>query len=82
MIEKTVTGIKEGLASAKQSIKSEVPVDFVIAGGTSIAKGFAEIFSETLRQVTLNIPVGEIIHPADPLYSVAKGSLIAAENAG
>lgn len=82
MIEKTVTGIKEGLASAKQSVKSENPVDFVIAGGTSMAKGFTEIFSDTLKQASLSIPVGEVIRPAEPLYSVAKGALIAAENAG
>lgn len=82
MIEKTVNGIKEGLASAKQSVKSENPVDFVVAGGTSLAKGFTEIFSETLKQANLNIPVGDVIRPAEPLYCVAKGCLLAAEAAG
>lgn len=82
MIEKTVNGIKEGLASAKQSVKSEHPVDFVVAGGTSLAKGFTEIFSETLKQANLTIPVGDVIRPAEPLYCVAKGALLAAEAAG
>jgi actin-like ATPase involved in cell morphogenesis len=82
MIEKTVAGIKEGLATAKNSVKSENPVDFVVAGGTSMAKGFTEIFSETLKQANLSIPVGEVIRPAEPLYSVAKGCLLAAEAAG
>jgi len=82
MIEKTVSGIKEGLATAKKSVKSENPVDFVVAGGTSMAKGFTEIFSETLKQANLSIPVGEVIRPAEPLYSVAKGCLLAAEAAG
>jgi len=81
MIEKTVLGIKEGLASAKQSVKSENPVDFVVAGGTSMAKGFTDIFSETLKQAGLSIPLGEVIRPSEPLYSVAKGALIAAEAA-
>ena len=81
MIEKTITGIKDGLASAKQSVKSEHPVDFVVAGGTSMATGFVEIFSETLRQANLSIQVGEVIRPAEPLFSVAKGCLIAAEAA-
>ena len=82
MIEKTVNGIREGLASAKQNIKTEHPVDFVVAGGTSMAKGFTDIFSQTLKQVNLSISVGEVIRPADPLYSVARGCLIAAEAAG
>ena len=82
MIEKTVNGIREGLASAKQNIKTEHPVDFVVAGGTSMAKGFTDIFSQTLKQVNLIISVGEVIRPADPLYSVARGCLIAAEAAG
>lgn len=80
MIEKTVNGIREGLASAKQAVKTENPFDFVVAGGTSMAKGFTDIFSQTLKQANLSIPVGEVIRPAEPLYSVAKGSLIAAEN--
>jgi hypothetical protein len=82
MIEKTVHGIREGLASAKQAVKTENPVDFVVAGGTSMAKGFTDIFSQTLKQANLSIPVGEVIRPAEPLYSVAKGCLIAAEAAG
>lgn len=82
MIEKTVQGIREGLASAKQAVKSENPVDFVVAGGTSMAKGFTDIFSQTLKDAKLSIPVGEVIRPAEPLYSVAKGCLIAAEAAG
>lgn len=81
MIEKTIQGIKDGLASAKQAVKSEHPVDFVVAGGTSMATGFTEIFAETLKQANLSIQVGDVIRPEDPLYSVAKGCLIAAEAA-
>ena len=81
MIEKTIQGIKEGLASAKQAVKSEHPVDFVVAGGTSMATGFVDIFAETLRQANLTIKVGDVIRPEEPLYSVSKGCLIAAEAA-
>jgi intein/homing endonuclease len=81
MIEKTIQGIKEGLASAKQAVKSEHPVDFVVAGGTSMATGFVDIFAETLKQANLTIKVGDVIRPQEPLYSVAKGCLIAAEAA-
>lgn len=82
MIEKTVQGIKEGLATSNKSVKSEHPVDFIVAGGTAAATGFTEIFSETLKQANLTIPIGDVIRPAEPLFSVAKGCLIAAEAAG
>ena len=82
MIEKTIVGIKEGLATSNKAIKAENPVDFVVAGGTSMAKGFTDIFSESLKSAKLSIPVGEVIRPAEPLFSVAKGCLIAAEAAG
>ena len=82
MIEKTITGIKEGLATSNKAVKAENPVDFVVAGGTSMAKGFVDIFSESLKTAKLSIPVGEVIRPAEPLFSVAKGCLIAAEAAG
>jgi hypothetical protein len=81
MIEKTIQGLKNGLASAKQAVKSEHPVDFVVAGGTSMATGFVEIFTETLKQANLSIQVGNVIRPEEPLFSVAKGCLIAAEAA-
>jgi actin-like ATPase involved in cell morphogenesis len=81
MIEKTVNGIKDGLANSKKAVKSDNPVDFIVAGGTASATGFDELFAETLKQAELSIPVGNVIRPKDPLYSVAKGCLIAAENA-
>jgi actin-like ATPase involved in cell morphogenesis len=81
MIEKTVNGIKQGLSSSSKAVKSDVPVDFIVAGGTASAKGFDELFAETLKQAELTIPVGKVIRPSDPLYSVARGCLIAAEAA-
>jgi hypothetical protein len=81
MIEKTVSGIRDGLANAKKAIKSEHPVDFVVAGGTASATGFTEIFTDVLKQADLPIAVGDVIRPNEPLFSVAKGCLIAAEAA-
>lgn len=80
MIQKTVTEIKRGIEQSGAK-DPEVPVDIVIAGGTSKPKGFKELFESTLRAVELPIQIGDIIQPEDPLYSVARGCLIAAENA-
>ena len=81
MIEHTVNEIKKGLSSANKSVHSEAPVDVVVAGGTSSPIGFDTLFKDCLVQSNLNIKLGEVIRPSDPLFSVARGCLIAAENA-
>jgi len=81
MIEHTIGGIKKGLAGASKAVHTENPVDIVIAGGTSSPYGFATLFKDTLVQANLPIKVGEVVKPNDPLYSVARGCLIAAEAA-
>jgi actin-like ATPase involved in cell morphogenesis len=80
MIEKTVAGIKKGLEESKKGNTAEA-VDVVIAGGTSSPPGFDKLFETVLREAELPIKIGKVIRPADPLYSVARGCLIAAENA-
>lgn len=80
MIQKTVNGIKKGLEEAGNKARTDTPVDIVIAGGTSSPKGFTEMFSEIFDKSNISIDRGKIIRPKDPLYSVARGCLIAAEN--
>ena len=79
MIEHTVTGIKKGFSDITKTVRTDAPVDVVIAGGTSSPYGFATMFKEALQQVDLPIKIGEVIKPNDPLFSVARGCLIAAE---
>ena len=62
-------------------ITNEQYTDVVIAGGTSSPYGFATMFKETLQQADLPIKIGEVIKPNDPLFSVARGCLLAAEAA-
>jgi actin-related protein len=81
MIEKTVTGIQQGLTNTSKKIRTETPIDIVISGGSSSPPGFAQLFKDIVSQAKLPLKVGEIIHPTDTLYSVARGCLIAAENA-
>ena len=80
MIEKTVSGIKKGLSEAGKKARSDKPVDIVIAGGTSMPKNFDVFFREVIKQAELPIAIGNIVRPDDPLFSVARGCLIAAEN--
>ncbi len=83
MIQHTVNGIKQGLENAGNKARSEEPIDIVIAGGTSMPVGFDKMFSTILDQsgISDNIKVGSVIRPNDPLFSVARGCYIAAENA-
>jgi len=79
MIEKAVSMIKNGLSNAGKSVRIAEPIDFIIAGGTSSIDGFTEVFEETIKNAELSIPIGKVIRPHDPLFSVARGCLIAAE---
>lgn len=81
MIEHCVGGIKKGFADINKTVRTDVPLDVVVAGGTSSPNGFANLFKETIDSVDLPIKIGDIIKPADPLYSVARGCLLAAEAA-
>jgi actin-like ATPase involved in cell morphogenesis len=81
MIRKTIQGIKKGLEQAGNKARTNDPVDIIVSGGTSSPKGFPQLFQKQLEGVVLPIKVGNIIRPKDPLYSVARGCLIAAENA-
>lgn len=81
MIEHAVAGIKKGFQDVTKTVRTDEPVDVVIAGGTSSPYGFTTIFKETIQQADLPIKIGEIIKPSDPLFSVARGCLLAAEAA-
>lgn len=81
MIQHTVAGIKKGLEDAGKKARTDQPIDIVISGGTSSPKGFSELFAKVFDQASMPIQRGRIIRPTDPLYSVARGCLIAAENA-
>lgn len=82
MIEHTVTGLKKGFADITKAVRTDGAVDVVVAGGTSSPNGFVTLFKDTLSQAKLPIKIGEVTKPSDPLYSVARGCLIAAEASG
>jgi hypothetical protein len=79
MIEHTVNGLKKGFSDVNKTVRTDGEVDVVIAGGTSSPNGFTELFKETISKVELPIKIGDVIKPSDPLYSVARGCLVAAE---
>jgi len=58
-------------------VKSEfdVPLDIIVAGGTSMPKGFCEVFEEVVRGLELPFKIGNIKRSSDPRNSVVKGCL-------
>lgn len=82
MIEKTVANIKKGLEDAGKRARADGGVDMVVAGGTSLPNGFDVLFKQVLAQAELPIKINNVTRPKDPLYSVARGCLLAAENQG
>ena len=80
MMQKTITEIKKGVEVGKPR-NPDHPIDIVIAGGASLPNGFDKVFGEMISKAHMPFEVGQIIRPADPLYSVARGCLLAAENA-
>jgi len=81
MIEHTIAEIKKGLSTSNKAVHSDTPIDIIIAGGTSSPPGFDKMFRDTIMQAKLPIKIGDVIRPSDPLFSVARGCLIAAEAA-
>ena len=83
MIEKTIGGIKKGLLeNSDKKAHLDDPIDIVVAGGTASPPGFDDFFRNLIKNAGLPIQVGNVVRPKDPVKSVARGCLIAAENAG
>jgi actin-like ATPase involved in cell morphogenesis len=79
LIQKTVAGIKKQLEENENKARTQGEIDIVVAGGTSSPNGFRELLEETIHKAKWPIKVGQIIRPKDPIYSVARGCLLAAE---
>jgi len=56
----------------------KVSFPVAVAGGSSIPKGFFDLFEKKLKETKLRIDISTMIRAKDPLYSVARGCLIAA----
>ena len=61
------------------SLPNEIPV--VIAGGTSMPKGFVDLIKQEIdKNKGFPFAISEVRHAKDPLNSIAKGLLVMAQN--
>ena len=76
LIEYILEQIKKELV--KNPPQLEAPLSIVISGGTANPSGFIERFREILKKTDFPLPVREVRLASHPLYTTAKGALIAA----
>jgi len=79
LIDYTTKNLAAAMTGHKLLPKFKQPLPVVIAGGTSRAKGFVELFQQKLAENSFPLPVQEVRHANDPLHAVARGCLIAAK---
>jgi actin-like ATPase involved in cell morphogenesis len=78
MIAQLVESLRSQISSAQRLPKLEQSIPLVLAGGTSMPKGFLEYFTTALRINELPVKLSEVRVSADPLNSTARGALMGA----
>jgi len=79
LIDYTTKQLSAALTDHKSLPKFKNPLTIVIAGGTSQANGYIDIFTKKLNENGFPLSVKEVRHAADPLHAVSKGCLIASK---
>jgi hypothetical protein len=79
LIDYTTKYLSITLANHKSLPKFKDPLKIVVAGGTSMANGYVEIFKSKLLTNNFPLPIKEVVHANDPLHAVARGCLIASQ---
>jgi hypothetical protein len=78
LISYTLEAIKTRFESSAGMPSFPEPIEIVCAGGTSMIGGFIEVFQDEFNAIKFPIEVKNIRRAEDPLFSVAKGCLVAA----
>jgi hypothetical protein len=78
LISYTLEAIKTRFESSAGMPSFPEPIEIVCAGGTSMIGGFIEVFQDEFQAIKFPIEVKNIRRAEDPLFSVAKGCLVAA----
>lgn len=78
MIRALIGGMEQAFTAAKVSLRLHKPIPMVLSGGSAMPEGFRERFERALRATSFPLEVSEVLLASNPLYSTAKGALIAA----
>ncbi len=75
VVKNTINAVVKAFRmSSNIKISEDIPV--VVAGGTSMPKGFIDLFEENILLAKLGFEVTNVIHAKSPLTSVSKGCLM------
>jgi len=64
----------------EEDVEEDLDVPVVVTGGTSSPDGFEELFERHLEDVQIPFSISDVQSVDDPLYSVARGALVAARS--
>ena len=78
LITESIESFNKMFKNSDKPIQVKNPIPIVIAGGTSLAGGFVELFKQVVSEKGFPLPVKEIRKARDQLRSVAEGLLISA----
>jgi hypothetical protein len=78
MITQLVESLRAQISSAQRLPKLEQSIPLVLAGGTTMPKGFLEYFTTALRTNELPVKLSEVRISSDPLNATARGALMGA----
>ena len=78
LIETLVDELIEATSRSHKLPRADHELPLVLAGGTSMPRGFRDRFEKTLRSRTLPFEIGEVRLASDPLTATARGTLVAA----
>ena len=76
LIRYSLESIRQKFETAQNMPSFPDPVPIVCAGGTSMIKGYIDVFREEFRRVNFPIDVKEIRLAKDPLYTVSRGCCV------
>ncbi|MFC6835920.1 cell division protein FtsA [Halomarina ordinaria] len=64
----------------EEDIEEGLDVPVVVTGGTSSPRGFEALFADHLKDANIPFSISDVHSVDDPLYSVARGALVAARS--
>ena len=64
----------------EEDVEEGLDVPVVVTGGTSSPDGFEDLFAQHLEDVDIPFSISDVQSVTDPLYSVARGALVAARS--
>lgn len=78
MLEYSIGHIAGAMDEHRRDIKLKEPLNFVVAGGTTMPKGFLRLLADTLKEHPLPLPIGKVWQAKNPVMAVCRGCLKAA----